>query len=67
MINPEPTKKEKYKEHLKKLILNFAETMDDFLADFFCLLFFHRSVKATSKDATLFLRHIETIGNKVRE
>ena len=40
MINPKQTKKEKYKEHLKKLILNIAETMNDFLADFFCLFVF---------------------------
>ena len=28
---------------------------------------FHRSVKVTSKHATLLLRHIETIVNKARE
>ena len=34
---------------------------------FFFALFFHRSMKATSKDATLLLRHIKTIGNKAGE
>ena len=33
--NPKPTTKKKYKEHLKKVILNIAETMNDFLPDLF--------------------------------
>ena len=45
-----------------KLILNIAETINDFLP-----FFFHISLKATSKEATLALRHIETIANKARE
>ena len=42
-----------------------SETINDFLPIFF-VLFFHRSMKATSRDALL-LRHVETIGNKARE
>ena len=48
----------KYFEH--------SETINDFLAEFFLVLLFHRSMKATIKDALL-LRRIETIGNKARE
>ena len=33
--NPKSTRKKKYKEHLQKLILNIAETMNDFLPDLF--------------------------------
>ena len=33
----------------------------------FFVLFFHRSMKAASKDTTLLLRHIKSIGNKARE
>ena len=39
LINPKPTRKENYNEHLKKLMLNIAETTSEFLPDFFCCFF----------------------------
>ena len=57
--NSKQTRKKKYKKHLEKLILNIAETLhNEFLPDHFC---FHGSKKATSKDATLLLRHVANL------
>ena len=39
LINQKPTRKGNYKEHLKKWILNIAERINDFLTNFFFVLF----------------------------
>ena len=53
---------------MKYVLKNFehSETINDFLPEILLFCFFHRSMKATSKDALL-LRHIETIGNKAHK
>ena len=59
--NPKPTRKKKFKEHLKNLFWTLQKQWMIFYQ------IIHRPRKAISKDKTLLLPNVATIGNKTSE